>query len=80
MERAVRKAVDQRDVETLLVEKAAELVEAIVLQQFARVAGRQPEPDPEWRGGDSRCFSAGANRCTLALTAAQPSAAWMFVQ
>ena len=37
-------------------------------------------PMPNGADGESRRFSAGANRWTLALTASQPSAGWMFVQ
>ena len=46
----MREAVNQCDVQTSVVEKAAEFIEAILLKKFARVAGRQPEPDSKWIG------------------------------
>ena len=50
MERPMRKSVDQCDIQSALVEKATELVEPIVLEQLARVARGQAEPDAEGGG------------------------------
>ena len=60
MERPVGEAVDERDVEALVVEERAELVEAVAVEQLARVARRQPQAEAERRAGESRAFSAGA--------------------
>ena len=43
-------AVDERDVETVLVEEMAKLGNAVVLEQLAGVARGQTKTDPERRG------------------------------
>ena len=43
----MRKTVDQGDVEAFSVQERPQLLEAAALQQFTRVAGRQPEAQPE---------------------------------
>ena len=55
------------------VEERAELVEPVVLQQLARVARADSRsPRPNGASGDSRAFSAGATRRSVASTAAPP--------
>ena len=64
----------------LVVEERAERVEAIAFEQLRASRADSRSPMPNGADGESRRFSAGANRWTLTLTASQPSAAWMFVQ
>jgi hypothetical protein len=50
VERTVREAVDDGDVQTVLVEKRAEVIEPALRAELARLACRETEPDAEPAG------------------------------
>src|SRR5262245_47981571 len=56
MERTVWKAVDERDVESAIVEKAAEGIQPAILEQLASVARRQPKPNAKRARGRQPFF------------------------
>ena len=78
---AVRKAVDDGDVETFAVEKRSEVGETVAVQQlarFSRLTGAGPaRTDRTATGAPSE---RGAMRRMFSKTAGHPSAGWMFVQ
>ena len=59
MKRAVREAVDQRDVQPVLVEKAAERLEAVAFEQLARLARGQAKTETERCRGREPRFQRG---------------------
>ena len=50
VKRSVREAVDDGDIQTLAIEVRAKLAQPVALEQFARLARREPQPHAKWLG------------------------------